>query len=174
MVGVNSAGLSSKLISFDNLLSSLEPSVFFITETKMRSQGRIRTKNSQKYKIFELLRKDNCGGGIAIGAVDDLNPVWIAEGDNDVEVLVIQIEVEQFFIRCIGAYGPQEKDKMERKLRFWSRMSKEVEEAYENDHAIIFQMDGNLWPRHDLIKGDPNPCNNVQEISSRSSILMCC
>ena len=91
--------------------------------------------------------------------MDDLNPVWISEGDNEVEVLVIQIEVEQFFIRCIGAYGPQEKDRIERKQNFWSRISKEVEEAYENDCAIIFQMDGNLWAGNDVIKGDPNKCN---------------
>ena len=61
-------------------------------------------KNAQKYQIFELLRKEKCGGGIAIGAVDDLNPVWISEGDDEVEVMVIQIEVAQFLIRCIGAY----------------------------------------------------------------------
>ena len=108
MVGVNSAGLTSKLKSFDYLLGCLEPSVFFIEETKMKSQGRIKTKNAQKYQIFELIRTEKCGGGIAIGAVDDLNPVWISEGDDEVEVLVIQIEVEQFLIRCIGAYGPQE------------------------------------------------------------------
>ena len=160
MIGVNSAGLTSKLSSFDYLLSSLEPSIFFIEETKMKSQGRIKTKNSQKYQIFELLRKNKCGGGIAIGALEDLNPVWIAEGDDEVEVLVIQIEVQQFPIRCIGAYGPQEKDKIERKLKFWARLSKEVEEAYESDCAIVFQMDGNLWAGNDLIKGDPNECNN--------------
>ena len=67
LVGVNSAGLTSKLSSFDHLLSSIEPSIFFIEETKMKTQGRIKTKNSQKYQIFELVRKDKCGGGLAIG-----------------------------------------------------------------------------------------------------------
>ena len=86
--------------------------------------------------------------------------MWISEGDNEVDVLVIQIEVEQFCIRCIGAYGPQESDRVERKLNFWSRLSKEVEEAYESECAIICKMDGNLWAGNDLIKGDPNECNN--------------
>ena len=115
MVGVNSAGLSSKLKSFDHLLNTVQPSVFFIEETKLKTQGKIRSQNCQNYQIFELTRKKKGGGGIAIGALDALNPVWISEGDDDVEVLVIQIEVEQFAIRCIGAYGPQEKDIMERK-----------------------------------------------------------
>ena len=55
----------------------------------MKTQGKIKTTNCQNFQIFELLRKGKCGGGIAIGAVDDLNPVWISEGDNEMEVLVI-------------------------------------------------------------------------------------
>ena len=69
LVGVNSAGLTSKLSSFEHLLNSLEPSIFFIEETKMKTQGKIKTKNSQRYQIFELVRKDKCGGGLAIGAL---------------------------------------------------------------------------------------------------------
>ena len=125
----------------------------------MKTQGKIRTKNSFKYQVFELIRKDRSGGGIAIGAVNDLNPVWISEGDDDIEILVIQIEVKEFRIRCIVAYGPQENEKPERKLNFWARLSKEVEEAHENDCGIIFQMDGNLWAGEELINGDPNKSN---------------
>ena len=85
--------------------------------------------------------------------------MWISEGDNEAEILVIQVEVKQFKIRCIVAYGPQEKDKVERKLIFWARLAQEIEEAHENDFAIIFQMDGNLWAGKDLIRGDPNEIN---------------
>ena len=49
--------------------------------------------------------------------------------------------------------------KMKKKDKFWSRLSEEVEEAYENDLAIIFQMDGNLWAGPEVVKGDPNKCN---------------
>ena len=56
MFGVNAAGLSSKLDSFDHLLSTLEPSIFFIEESKMKTQGKIKTKNSQNYQIFELVK----------------------------------------------------------------------------------------------------------------------
>jgi hypothetical protein len=76
-----------------------------------------------------------------------------------VEVLVIQVEVNQFRIRCIIAYGPQEKDKVERKQNFWSRLSEEIEDAHNNDYAIIFQMDGNLWAGKDFIKDDPHEIN---------------
>ena len=55
------------------------------------------------------------GGGIAIGALNDVNPVFISEGDDEVEILVIQIEVQQFQIRCIVGYGPQESEQNEKK-----------------------------------------------------------
>jgi hypothetical protein len=34
-----------------------------------------------------------------------------------------------------------------------------VEEAYENDLAIVLQMDGNLWAGPEVVKNDPNECN---------------
>ena len=67
------------------MLNGLEPSIFFIEETKMKTQGKIKTKNSN-IQIFELVRKDKCGGGLAIGALNDLNPVWISEADNEAEI----------------------------------------------------------------------------------------
>ena len=47
-------------------------------------------------------------------------------------------------VRCINGYAPQENDSMSRKLKFWERVGAEIEDADENDKAIIFQMDGNL------------------------------
>ena len=53
-VGVNSAGLSFKLASFDGMLLALQPTVFFIEETKLKTSGKIKTENSDGYQIFEL------------------------------------------------------------------------------------------------------------------------
>ena len=159
MVGVNCAGLTNKLNSLDYLLSNIQPTVFFIQETKQRRQGKIKTENSKNYQIFELTRKNLNGGGLAIGAVHDVEPVWISEGDDEVEVLVIQIRLGDIYVRCLAGYGPQEKDPSERKLSFWSRLSKEVIEAQENESAFILQMDGNLWAGNEVIKGDVRECN---------------
>ena len=158
-VGVNSAGLSSKLSSFDNMLEVLKPSVFFIEETKLKRGGKIKTENSKDYQIFELNRTTKSGGGLAIGALGDIYPVWISEGNDDVEILVIEISVSQMQIRCIAAYGPQEGASTEKKDKFWARLASEVEDAIENEKAILFQMDGNLWGGPELIKNDPNKCN---------------
>ena len=58
------------------------------------------------------------------------------------------------------AYGPQEGALLEKKEQFWSRVSSEIEDAQANEKAIIFQMDENLWGGPELIKDDPNKCNN--------------
>ena len=44
-IGTNAAGLTSKLHSFDALLKSINPSVFFIQETKLKQQGKIKTEH---------------------------------------------------------------------------------------------------------------------------------
>ena len=107
LLGVNAAGLSSKLYSFDNLLAEIKPGVFFIEETKMRTEGKIKTENSSNYQIFERIRKKGrTGGGLALGVLHDLNPVWVGEGENEIESLSVEITVQTFRIRCVSAYGP--------------------------------------------------------------------
>ena len=85
--------------------------------------------------------------------------MWVSEGDDATELLVIQLNIDSFPVRVINAYGPQETDSMERKTIFWSRLQKEVTEAIEADVGIIIQMDGNLHCGSDIVKGDPNIIN---------------
>ena len=81
LVGVNAAGLSSKLFSFDKLLADTKPGVFFIEETKMRKEGKIKTAHSANYQIYERIRKaGKNGGGLALGVHNDLCPAWVGEG----------------------------------------------------------------------------------------------
>ena len=54
LIGVNAAGLNSKLQSFDTILSELEPSVFFIQESKMKENQQLKTAHSSEYRIFKL------------------------------------------------------------------------------------------------------------------------
>ena len=159
LVGVNAAGISSKLDSLNFLLKEVQPTVFFIEETKVKTQGKIKTEYSKDYQIFELLRKNSGGGGLAIGAKNDVDPIWLAEGDDSVEVLVIQVKLGDILVRCVGAYGPQENDLVDKKHKFWERLSVEVEAAQENDTAFILQMDGNLWAGKEIIQNDVHEQN---------------
>ena len=159
IVGVNANGLSSKLQSLDHIITSLNPAVMCIQETKLRKSGKIKVENIKNYVVFELTRKQSHGGGLATLVRPGLDPVFISEGDDQVEVLVVQIRVETLHIRIINAYGPQECDSLERKALFWARLHSEVLEASEANCAVILQMDGNLHCGEEVIRGDPNGIN---------------
>ena len=165
-VGINSAGLTSKLESFDVLLSNLGPSVFFLQETKFRMNGKVKTTNSANYHIYELVRKNRAGGGIAIGVEKLLDPAWINVGKEGVELLTVGINLSGFKVRCVCGYGPQENDSSELKNNFWTQLGLEVDDALDNETGLIIEMDGNLWAGPQLIPGDPNEINRkvVQEI----------
>ena len=107
-MGINAAGLRSKLLSFKKVLNDLKPSVFFIEETKYKDAGRLKLDG---YLIFEKVRKSKVnGGGLAIGCVRELNPVWVREGEDEVETLSVDIFVRNMKIRCCVAYGCHEND----------------------------------------------------------------
>ena len=64
-MGVNAAGLQSKMTSFKNVLEDLKPSLFFVQETKYSTKGRLNF--DKNFKVYELLRKNRSGGGLALG-----------------------------------------------------------------------------------------------------------
>ena len=98
-MGFNAAGLSSKFASFNELLKTVKPTVFFAQETKLRTKGKISTEYSKNYQIYELNRKNKSGGGLAIGAIHGVGHVQISEGDDDVEILVTQLDLNGVLIR---------------------------------------------------------------------------
>ena len=85
--------------------------MFCVQETKLKKANKIKTGSTNKFTIYELNRKDKSGGGLWIGALKDLHPVWVAHGDDELEVLAIEIRVDDFPVRVVTAYGPQLSDK---------------------------------------------------------------
>ena len=155
-MGANAAGFSSKKSSFESIIESKRPSLFFFQETKMKREGIIKLCG---YQIYELVRSSKQGGGLAIGALKDFELAFISEGNDDTEILVIEVKLNGMQVRCINGYGPQESDSKDRKQKFWERLSSEIEDADTNNKAIIIQMDGNLHLGPEIILGDPNECN---------------
>ena len=76
-MGINAAGLKSNRFTFKKVLAKLNPSIFFIEESKYRNAGKLKLEN---YIVFELIGQDREGGGLAIGCAKDLQPVWVREG----------------------------------------------------------------------------------------------
>ena len=160
VVGINSNGISSKFKSLDHIISELSPTVICLQETKMRRVGRIKTKNTQKYTTFELVRQHSGGGGLATMVSPDLSPVWISEGNDEVEILVVQVHIENMSVRIINAYGPQVIDHVDRKAAFWARLHEEFSDATNQGISVLLQMDGNLHAGTEIIPGDPNEINS--------------
>ena len=119
LLGNNVDGLQKKLESLENVINSENPSVLFFQETKLGRSGKIKTPSSRKYTWYELHRTQEAqtgegGGGLAVGVLNDLDPSWVSEGDDDAEAVTVEMWVEGFPVRLICAYGPQENDKKER------------------------------------------------------------
>ena len=128
VMGNNVAHLESKLESFEDYLRVEKPSVFMLQETKMSRQGKIKTNSSKEYIIYELLRqkKKLTGGGLAIGVLKSFQPSFVSKGDDEIEALTVEVWVNDFPIRLVVAYGPQDGDRdhdakehKNVKLHFW-------------------------------------------------------
>ena len=115
ILGLNCAGILNKLESFEDLLLNKEPTVFCLQETKVKRPNQIKTEACKKYTIYELVRQKSSGGGLAIGVHNDLHPAWIDQGDDEVEVIVVEIWIDEFPVRIVNGYGPQLSDSVERK-----------------------------------------------------------
>jgi hypothetical protein len=165
--------LRPKLATFRKVIADVQPSVFFVEETKYKDSGKLKIEN---YTIFELVRKSrNGGGGLAIGCDKNLHPVWVREGGDEVEALSVEITAKGMKVRCCVAYGCQETDLIERKNAFWNYLDEEVQRAEHSESGLVLHCDGNLWAGSDIIPGDPRKQNRngklFEDFLSRNSHL---
>jgi hypothetical protein len=167
MTGMNCAGLSSKWQSFNKLINDLSPSAFFLQETKLSKKQKFNIENSD-YTIFRLAREKTGGGGLALGALNDLKPVLLKEGDDETEAISIQIEVTKLKVRLVVGYGACDSDRQakklktsqkERKMKLWQFIENEVIEAETNEQGLIVQIDANAYVGSEIVKNDPKPQN---------------
>ena len=120
-LGVNAAGLKPKLFTFKKVLLDLQPSVFFVQESKFKEEGKLKIEN---YVIFDLVRDSREGGGLVLGCVKELKPVLVRKGNEDVEAMSVDIFVKSMKIRCCVAYGARKMHLLKRKEKqfYWKLM----------------------------------------------------
>ena len=167
MVEINCNGLNSKWQSFDKIIHDLNPCAFFLQETKLPTKQPFKS-NTNEYVIFRLEREKSGGGGLALGVIQDLNPILIRMGTDATEAIAVKVNINQFEIRLVVGYGAQESDgqaklfemsQVDRKLLLWDFLEVEVREAEHMEQGLIIQIDANSHLGPDMIKGDPNPRN---------------
>ena len=111
--------MKQKLQSLENIICDIRPAIIGIQETHMKKIGQIKTPNSKEYQIYEHIRQNKNGGGIALAVIEELEPVWIKDGGDLAEAITIKVALGNTFnIRVTNAYGPQEYDSSDKKQFF--------------------------------------------------------
>ena len=130
-MGINAAGLASKLATFDHALKSTKANIFFVQEVKQQNVGNISTEYLKNFQLFELVRKEQrvSGGSLMIGVNKELKALQVRQGDDEVECLSVVVSVSGTDIRAVCGYGPQSRDTAVRKGLFWEYLDREVELA---------------------------------------------
>ena len=161
MIGINAAGLASKLDTFDYALKSLKAKLFFVQEVKQQNIGNISTDYLKNFQLFELVRKEQrvSGGGLMIGVDKELKALQVRQGDDEVECLSVVVSVGGTDIRAVCGYGPQSRDTAARKSLFWEYLDTEVELAETNKQILVIQLDSNCYAGSRIIPNDPNSQN---------------
>ena len=137
-------------------------------ETKRHNnQSYFKSNNLKNYQISELKcqktkeegGKGLRGGGLAIGALHDVKPVLLRQGDDECECMSVKIQIGIVSILCVVGYGPQSCDSSERKLNFWNYLDQEVQYARDNELGLVIEIDSNARAGNSLIPNDPNSQN---------------
>ena len=88
------------------------PSILSLQETKFQVAGK---HNLDGYVTYEHLRTEKTsGGGLLLAISKSLHPALVRDGGDQVEALTVDINVKKMKISCTTAYGPQERDKIDK------------------------------------------------------------
>ena len=156
--GVNPAGARAKWNTWRKIIGQSQATVWTMQETQC-SQVNSLKMDDLDFIVYEKVRETKAGGGVAIAAKKDLNPILISEGDKDVEVISIDIHPKNMVISCTSAYGPQQRDSIEKKTKFWTYLDKIADSAWDEGKGFYLQGDLNAWLGSEIIKGDPHKQN---------------
>ena len=155
-VGANVAGARSKWKSWRKVIKDTKASVFFVQETKC---DQINMLKMEGFIIFDKVRVNKGGGGVAVAAKRELNPILVSEAEDNIDAITININTRKINIYCTSAYGPQTSAPVELKTQFWNYLNETAKNANYAGTGFILQGDLNATLGPNIIPGDPNPKN---------------
>ena len=142
-IGNNIAGARSKWGSLKRWVRLKNPAILSLQETKFQVAGKHRLDG---YITYEHLRTvKTAGGGILMAVLQELSPALVRDGGEFVEAITVDINVKKMQIVCTSAYGPQEKDSLEKKTQFWDYLDEHAKRADLEGKGFILQGDLNSW-----------------------------
>ena len=154
--GMNPDGAKSKFTTIKKLIRESNATVIAMQETKVTNPGQIKFDG---YYTYEHTRKNGDGGGVALSAIKELNPVYVCDGGEHTEAVTIDIHLKTMAISVTSAYGPQNNAPDAKKALFWKYLSEQAHRASTCGKGFILQGDLNAWLGSDLLLGDQKPQN---------------
>lgn len=124
-----------KLLNY--IISKHSPGAILIQETKVKLPIDLQ---DDKYEVFEKVIDSEGGGGIMIAVKTDFEPNEAFKGEEDLELLGVNITIDKQEVLLITGYGPQEDDKEDKKDLFWRKLSQEVSNAKERAVPVIIEI----------------------------------
>ena len=156
MTGFNPDGAKSKMTTIRKLVRETKASVVTMQETKSQQIGQIKLDG---YFTYELVRSNRDGGGIALSALEELQPTFVCDGGDEAEAITICIQLRHMAIFVTSAYGPLETAIIARKKAFWKYLTERAQEAKACGKGFIIQGDLNSWLGSKIIPGDNHDQN---------------
>ena len=164
ILSCNAASIRNKLLSLEKIVNDLHLSMFCLQETHEVKMGSIKFVGSENFQIYEKIRINKGGGGLAVGILKEFNPTWMRDGGDEVEALTVKFHVKNINVRLVNAYAPQEYDSLDKKMHFWKYFDDEVLNSKNEGSGLIYLFDGNAWLGPSVIKADPHKQNKNGEM----------
>ena len=158
-MGNNCAGIKNKKESLSNLVSTLNPGVIFLQESKLYTKGQIKIPN---YFVFETNRAQKGGGGLITAVHQEFKPSLIETEIDNSDILSVKCKIGNNNVRLINGYGPQEYDQNSQKMEFFTAFETAIQSAYLNGDLICAELDANSkigmenlisYPHHISVNG---------------------
>ena len=89
--GINCAGIKSKLKTFNNVLNIIQPKVWMLQETKLKTNEVLSCEALKYFEVYYRNRQETQGGGIAMGVDKIFKSTLVKEGEEEVEAISVKI-----------------------------------------------------------------------------------
>ena len=157
LAGFNPDGAKSKMTTIKKFIRESKATIVTMQETKCTQYGQL---NFDGFYTYEHLRSNREGGGVAVSAMKELNPVFVCDGGQEVEALTIDIHLKSMAISVTSAYGPQINDLAPKKRLFWKYLTDQRHKADVSGKGFVVQGDLNCWLGPENLPGDVHHQNS--------------
>ena len=138
----NINGFLSKKESLSKIVSSIDPDIIALCETK--KVGRIRKDQFSAYNVIEKTLKRGKEGillvGVREGTFISVREITDTELKN---IMTVKIEYPKFNLRVVVGHAPQETDRNELRLEFFEELAVQVERCSTSGDELLILCDFN-------------------------------